>query len=388
MQALGRRLVHADHPGRAARRALQIPHRRRDRGARSGLALPARRRARPERGDRSGATTGRPRLERPAWHECVFLELHVGTFTPQGTFRGVIDKLDHVADAGFTAIELMPVADFPGRWNWGYDGVLLFRAGQRLWPAGRSQGADRRRAPARPHGVSRRRLQPLRPGGELSRPLRAAVLLARPTRPGATRSTIEKPEVRRFAVENALYWLDDFRFDGLRLDAVHAIAEPGRTMLLDELSEAAGRLAAETGRHIHLVLENDANQASLLDPLDRSAARQISRAMERRLSSRLSCAADRRDRRAITATIASRRASRRGRWPKALPIRASLRRIATASRAAKPTSALPATAFVNFLQNHDQIGNRALRRAAVDAGAARSARSGACRSRCSRRRRR
>ena len=60
------------------------------------------------------------------WHECVFLELHVGTFTGDGTFRGAIDKLDHVAEAGFTAIELMPVADFYGRWNWGYDGVLLY----------------------------------------------------------------------------------------------------------------------------------------------------------------------------------------------------------------------------------------------------------------------
>src|SRR5262249_32081407 len=58
------------------------------------------------------------------WSECVFLELHVGAFTATGTYRGAIDKLDHVVEAGFTAIELMPVADFAGRWNWGYDGVL------------------------------------------------------------------------------------------------------------------------------------------------------------------------------------------------------------------------------------------------------------------------
>ena len=77
----------------------------------------------------------------------------------------------------------------------------------------------------------------------------------------------ERPEVRRFAVENALHWLSEFRFDGLRLDAVHAIAEPGRTTLLREMSEAVGTLASQTARHIHLVLENDANQASLLDPL-------------------------------------------------------------------------------------------------------------------------
>jgi 1,4-alpha-glucan branching enzyme len=69
---------------------------------------------------KAGNWKGRP------WHECIFLELHVGTFTPQGTFRGAIDKLDHIAAAGITAVELMPVADFSGRWNWGYDGVLLY----------------------------------------------------------------------------------------------------------------------------------------------------------------------------------------------------------------------------------------------------------------------
>ena len=72
--------------------------------------------------------------------------------------------------------------------------------------------------------------------------------------------------MRAFAIENALHWLRDYRFDGLRLDAVHGIVEPGGPSLLHDLSVAAGRLAAETGRHIHLVLENDDNRASLLDP--------------------------------------------------------------------------------------------------------------------------
>ena len=80
------------------------------------------------------------------WAETVLLEAHVGTFTPEGTYRAMIDKLDHLVETGITALELMPLADFPGRRNWGYDGVLLVRARQRLWPPGRSQGADRRRA--------------------------------------------------------------------------------------------------------------------------------------------------------------------------------------------------------------------------------------------------
>ena len=92
------------------------------------------------------------------WERAVFLEAHVGTFTRDGTFRAMIERLDHLAETGITALELMPVADFPGRWNWGYDGVLLFAPDCSLWPAGRSEGADRRRACARDDGVSRRGL--------------------------------------------------------------------------------------------------------------------------------------------------------------------------------------------------------------------------------------
>ena len=113
--------------------------------------------------------------------------------------------------------------------------------------------------------------------------------------PGAARSIIACREVRAFAIENALHWLRDYRFDGLRLDAVNSIVEPGGLSLLHDLSAAAGRLAAETGRHIHLVLENGDNRASILDAAAGSAAGQIPRAMERRLSSRLARAADRRE---------------------------------------------------------------------------------------------
>ena len=93
--------------------------------------------------------------------------------------------------------------------------------------------------------------------------------------------------MRAFAIENALYWLRDYRFDGLRLDAVHAIPDQGEIPMLHELSRAVGKLATETGRHIHLVLENDDNIAAAARSDDRSAARALSRAVERRLSPRL-----------------------------------------------------------------------------------------------------
>ena len=165
--------------------------------------------------------------------------------------------------------------------------------------------------------------------------------------------------MRRFAVENALYWLSDFRFDGLRLDAVHAIAEPGRTTLLHELSEAVGTLAAQTaGTSIWCWKTTPTSRPAR--SAQRSAAREISRAMERRLSPRLPRAADRRDRRLLRATIAMRRAHLRARLRRRFAYQGEPRRTAGASRAASPARHLPPTAFVNFLQNHDQIGNRAL----------------------------
>ena len=114
-----------------------------------------------------GHWAGRP------WHETVLYELHVGTFTPEGTFRAAVGKLDHLVALGVNAVEVMPVGDFPGRRNWGYDGVLPYRA--RCEPTARPESTssrfDRRRARLRPDlGVPRRRLQPLRSGRQLHRP--------------------------------------------------------------------------------------------------------------------------------------------------------------------------------------------------------------------------
>ena len=296
------------------------------------------------------------------WHECVFLELHTGTFTDQGTFRGIIGKLDHLVAAGITAVELMPVADFPGRWNWGYDGVLLYA------PDGSYGRPDDLKAlvdAAHQRGlmvfldVVYNHFGP--DGNYLGR--YAPQFFAPAHTPWGNAIDFEVPEVRRFAVENALYWLRDFRFDGLRLDAVHAIVEPGRSLLLRELSEAVGRLAAETGRHIHLVLENVANQASLLDPLTDPPAGKY-RAQwnddyhhvfhvlltgetdsyygDYRASS---CGSSR-----LLARVLAEGFAYQG---EPSPFRKGEPR-------GEGTAALPATAFVNFLQNHDQIGNRAL----------------------------
>jgi malto-oligosyltrehalose trehalohydrolase len=201
------------------------------------------------------------------WEEVSLLELHVGTFTREGTFRAAIDRLDHVVGTGIAAIELMPVADFPGRWNWGYDGVLWFAPDsaygrpddlKALVDAAHQRGLmvflDVVYNHFGPKGNYLGRLAP-RFFSEAQTPWGGAI-------------DYSVPEVRAFAIENALMWLSDYRFDGLRLDAVHAIVSPGQPHILNELSAAVGKLARDAGRHIHLVLEDDDNRASLLAPLD------------------------------------------------------------------------------------------------------------------------
>jgi maltooligosyltrehalose trehalohydrolase len=199
------------------------------------------------------------------WEEAAFLELHVGAFSPGGTFRSAIEKLDHVVDSGLTAIELMPLADFAGRRNWGYDGVLLYAPDSAY---GRPDDLRALIDAAHARGlmvfldVVYNHFGP--EGNYLNR--YAPAFFASAHTPWGHAIDYRVPQVRAFAINNALHWLERYRFDGLRLDAVHAIVEPGQPSMLHDLSRVVGQLAAATGRHIHLVLENDDNRASLLDP--------------------------------------------------------------------------------------------------------------------------
>src|SRR5436190_2919060 len=194
------------------------------------------------------------------WHEAVILEVHIGAFTREGSFRAAIARLDHLAATGITALELMPLADFAGRRNWGYDGVLWYAPDSAY---GRPEGLKALVDAAHQRGlmvlldVVYNHFGP--EGNCLGR--YAPEFFASAQTPWGSAIDFSRPEVRAFAVENALGWLDDYRLDGLRLDAVHAIAAPAQLSMLHDLSLAVGELAAATGRHIHLVLENDANAA-------------------------------------------------------------------------------------------------------------------------------
>jgi maltooligosyltrehalose trehalohydrolase len=209
---------------------------------------------------RTAGWKGRP------WHEAVILEAHVGTFTVEGTYRAAIEKLDHLVETGITALELMPLADFAGSRNWGYDGVL--------WYAPDSAYGRPEELKALVDAAHERGLMVLLDvvynhfgpeGNYLGR--YAPEFFTEAQTPWGSAIDFRKPEVRAFAIESAIAWLRDYRFDGLRLDAIHAIVEPGKMDMLRELSIAAGQLAVATGRHIHLVLENDDNSVELLDPV-------------------------------------------------------------------------------------------------------------------------
>ncbi|HSI41086.1 MAG TPA: alpha-amylase family glycosyl hydrolase [Xanthobacteraceae bacterium] len=199
------------------------------------------------------------RRSRP-WHESVLAEIHVGAATVEGTFRALIDRLDHYRDAGFTVLELMPVAAFAGRWNWGYDGVLPY-APDRSYGTPAELRALVDAAHAR--GLSMMLdvvYNHFGPAGDFL-PFYAGVFYRddMPT-PWGPAINLENPTVRAFFVENAQHWLRHFDFDGLRFDAVHAFTTAGAQTLLREL--AAGCRAVKPDAF--LVLENHDNVAGWL----------------------------------------------------------------------------------------------------------------------------
>jgi len=290
------------------------------------------------------------------WEEAVFSEVHVGTFTHEGSFRAILDRLDHLADTGITALELMPLADFPGRWNWGYDGVLPY-APDSVY--GRPEDLK-----ALIDAAHRRGLMVFLdvvynhfgPEGNYLHRIAPQFFTDAHT-PWGGAINYENEDVRAFAIDNALHWLDNYRFDGLRLDAVHAIVAPGEPEILTVLSQAVGNLARRTGRHIHLVLENDENRAAVLAPReDPPAGRYRAQWNDDYHHAWHVLLTDEdagyyRDYQDAPSRIV--RSLREGfAWQGE----------ASANREGRPrgepSGHLPPTAFVDFLQNHDQIGNR------------------------------
>jgi maltooligosyltrehalose trehalohydrolase len=195
-------------------------------------------------------------LGRP-WHETVLYELHVGAY---GGYAQIEQRLQALADLGVTAIELMPLAEFPGDRNWGYDGVLLYAP-----EASYGTPEQLKHLIDTAHGLGLMVFidvvyNHFGPDGNYLHRYAKHFFRHDQQTPWGDAIDFRRREVRDFFIDNALMWLMEYRFDGLRMDAVHAI--PDRTFLT-ELAERV-RAEAEPGRHVHLVLENEDNRASLL----------------------------------------------------------------------------------------------------------------------------
>ena len=191
----------------------------------------------------------------------VLYECHIGTFSAEGTFDGAIEHLEHLVDLGIDAIELMPVAEFSGARGWGYDGVDLFAPHHAY---GGPDGLKRLIDAAHGHGlgvVLDVVYNHLGPAGNYL-PEFGPYFSARYQTNWGDAVNFDGPgsdEVRRFVIDNALMWLRDYHFDGLRLDAVHAIVDDSATHILEALAAETDAMAAHLRRPLSLIAESDLN---------------------------------------------------------------------------------------------------------------------------------
>ena len=199
----------------------------------------------------------------------IFYELHVGTYTPEGTFDAIIPQLPELATLGITTIELMPVAQFPGHRNWGYDGVSPF-APQNSY--GGPAALQRLVNAAHQHELSVALdvvYNHLGPEGNYLNAYGPYFTdrYKTPWGQAINFDGADSDEVRRFFIENAMYWLEDYHFDALRLDAIHGIYDFGAHHVLAELNSQVAELSQRLGRKIHLIAESDLNDSRILrDP--------------------------------------------------------------------------------------------------------------------------
>jgi maltooligosyltrehalose trehalohydrolase len=291
------------------------------------------------------------------WHETVLYELHVGTFSEEGTYDGLRRRLDHLVELGATAIELMPLADFSGMRNWGYEGVLPFAP-----DASYGRPDQLKRLIDEIHGrglmafldVVYNHFGP--EGNYLGRYAPSYFDPDKHTPWGAAIDYSQRP-VRDVAIHNVLYWLEEYRFDGLRFDAVDRIIDESEPHILEEIALAV-RQTIPPDRHVHLVLENDANDAHLLEREDGRPVYYDAQWND--------------DIHHVYHHLLTSDSGGYYRDYVHEPFRLLARALATGfvyqgepsqhrdgARRGEPSGHLPPTAFVAFLQNHDQIGNRA-----------------------------
>jgi maltooligosyltrehalose trehalohydrolase len=288
----------------------------------------------------------------------VLYELHIGTFSPEGTFDGAAARLDHLVDLGVTAVEIMPVAQFPGMRNWGYDGVALYAPHHDYGgPEGLKRLVDA--CHARGLGVILdvvyNHLGP--EGNHLERfgPYFTS-FYSTPWGQAVNFDQAASDEVRRFVIDNAIAWLRDYHVDGLRLDAVHAIVDTSAIHVLEQLATEVAELAAAEGRPLWLIAESDLNDPRVVRSRDCGGY-----GIDAQWSDDFH--------HALHTVLTGEDDGYYGDFGALADLATALEQVWVYAERWSPTrgrthgrspTGLPGWCFLGYLQNHDQVGNRAV----------------------------
>ncbi|HEU4981669.1 MAG TPA: malto-oligosyltrehalose trehalohydrolase [Acidobacteriaceae bacterium] len=293
----------------------------------------------------------------PALKEAVIYELHVGTFTCEGTFAAAEERLEYLQTLGVTHVELMPVASFPGARGWGYDGVDLF-APQEAY--GGPQGLKHFVNAAHAHGLAVLLdvvYNHLGPSGNYLARFGPYFTSSHHT-PWGDAVNFEEAgshEARRFFIDNAKMWLRDYHFDGLRLDAVHAYVDRSAIRFMEQLGAEVHALQTETGRSYVVIAESDLNDPRLVVGPERGGY-----GLDAQWSDDFH--------HALVTLLTGERSGYYGDFGSMADLAKALREVfvydgrysAYRDRIhGRPVKSLPSWRFLGFAQNHDQVGNRA-----------------------------
>jgi maltooligosyltrehalose trehalohydrolase len=287
----------------------------------------------------------------------VIYELHTGTFTPQGTFDSAIDRLDHLVCLGISHVELMPVNEFSGQWGWGYDGVGLYAPHHAYGGPDslkRFVNACHERGLAVLLDVVYNHFGPS--GNHLGKfgPYTSERHIT-PWGPGVNLDGPDSYEVRRFISDNAAMWMRDYHFDGLRLDAVHALVDTSATHILEDLAAETAALSRQLGRHLVLIAESDLN-----DPRTVNSREIGGHGIDAQWSDDFH--------HALHAILCSETGGYYADFGGFHPLAKAFEQVFVYNGCyskyrrrihGREPQTIPAQRFIVFLQNHDQIGNRA-----------------------------
>jgi maltooligosyltrehalose trehalohydrolase len=295
--------------------------------------------------------------QQPPLESALIYEMHVGTFTPEGTFDSAIEKLDHLIDLGVTHLELMPVTEFSGKRGWGYDGVDLYAVHDAYGgPEGLKRMVDacHQRDLAVSLDVVYNHFGPC--GNYVIK--FGPYLTDRYRTPWGDAVNLDGPDsdkVRRFFIDGALMWLRDYHMDGLRIDAVHAIVDTSAIHFLEQLAGEVKELEAKLGRHLILIAESDLNDSRVVRSpelggygIDAQWNEDFHHALHTVLTGESQGYYQDFGSLADLARVITKGLAYDGRYSQ------YRRRIH-----GRPAGELSGHQFISFLQNHDQIGNRA-----------------------------